>query len=367
MTQPYIHHGVMFSYYSAKTRAYLSYKRLPFVEQYHAPTLSGRLREITHKVMIPVVETPDGEVLQDTTEIIDILETRHPQRPVLPREPLQLLLSRITEFIMDELWITTSMNSRWNDPRSKAFVVGEFGRVIGGSAGLPEADAMQMGETVAGQMQSYLPFLGISEAPAQQLTTAFFQQASLALNEVVGAHKFALGPRPSLIDLCLFTGYYAHQYRDAGDAQEFLKAQTPQLCYFLDSLHAAQCAPDAGELTIEQPLLDYLAFVGPPGAAFASGILDGTADIAVNTQPAAVCEGAVPPFRVPLGEGEIARGGSVFSAWKAQRVLDVHASMSPEQRAEAEPILSAIGWDGVVGKSLPYRLERADYQIRLKE
>jgi len=188
----------MFSYYSAKTRAYLSYKRIPFVELYDGNDMRGRIREETNEVMIPVVETPEGEILQDTTVIIDTLEPRHPERPVFPNDPVMLLLTRIVEFTIDELWISTAMNTRWNDPVSKQFVISEFGRRIGGSMGLSGKDAMAIGERVAGQMQSYLPNLGVGDVAQRATATSFFESASIALNEVVGPTRFALGPRPSL-------------------------------------------------------------------------------------------------------------------------------------------------------------------------
>ncbi|MBD3647362.1 MAG: glutathione S-transferase N-terminal domain-containing protein [Pseudomonadales bacterium] len=149
MRDTIIHHGVMFSYYSAKTRAYLAYKRIPFVERYSAPDMQTRIREVIHKVMIPVVEMPDGEILQDTTAVIDELESRYSQRPVMPEDPVMMLIARLVEFTIDELWISTAMNTRWNDPESNAFVKNEFSTRIGGSAGMSGEDARRIGEQVA--------------------------------------------------------------------------------------------------------------------------------------------------------------------------------------------------------------------------
>jgi glutathione S-transferase len=365
MTANLIHHGVMFSYYSAKTRAYLGYKRIPFLERYDGNDMAGRIREVTNKIMIPVVEMPDGEILQDTTVIIDTLEDRYPERPVLPSDAVMLLLTRIVEFVMDELWISTAMNSRWNDPVSNQFVVSEFGLRIAGSMGLTGNDAVAMGERVAGQMQSYLPLLGVSDKAGQAAATAYFEEASLVLNDVVSATGYAFGPRPTLIDFCLFTGYYAHQYRDVGTAQTFLKTRTPRLCYFLDNLHAAWCAPDSGDLNIPNTLIDYLSVIGPAGAEFAAGIVEGTAAKAADTAGGSLFEAQIEPFDFKLGEQSFTRGAGTFSAWKAQRVHDIYLNMDDADRQRADEIAAKVGWGEFLKNRPDYRLERRNHLTHL--
>ena len=46
--------------------------------------------------MIPVVFTPEGECVQDSSLIIDLLEARHPEIPVESPDPVLKLLGRRT-------------------------------------------------------------------------------------------------------------------------------------------------------------------------------------------------------------------------------------------------------------------------------
>ncbi len=359
MAAEYIHHGLMFSYYSAKTRAYMSYKRIPFVETLD-PANGKKYQETTGKGMIPVVETPTGEILQDTTDIIDRLEADFPSRPVMPDDPMLMLVTRIVEFILDELWIVTSMHSRWNDPVSKTFVMSEMSRVIGGSNGLKGEEAKKIGDAVAGQMQSYLPMLGVADPGRHAQIEALFESASTALNDAVGPHRYAFGKRPSLIDFCLFTAYYAHQYRDAGKAQMFLKTKTPDLAYYLDALHAGHCAPDQGELELDDTFVEYLRVIGPIGAGFAQALMKRTEDLAASSEPG--------PFEKSLGlvefdlNGEYSRGASTFNAWKLQRAMDCYeAAKTPE----ADALLEDIGWFELLNSKPGYRLKRDAYKVNL--
>jgi len=182
---------------------------------------------------------------------------------------------------------------------------------------------------------------------------------------VVGPTRFAFGPRPTLIDFCLFTGYYAHQYRDPGEAQRFMKEETPALCYFLDNLHAAQCLPDQGELEITDELQDYLRVIGPPSAGFARGIHEGAAELSSDTKPDELFEEPIPDFEFDILGTRFSRTGSTFSAWKLQRVRDVFKSLTDEEQERASNLLAETGWLDILKTDPGFRLDRVDYQTRL--
>lgn len=257
------------------------------------------------------------------------------------------------------------MNTRWNDTESNQFIVNEFGSRIGTSAGLSGDDARALGEQVAGRMQSYLPRLGVGSAEGQKVASEFFHEATRSLNNVVGPTRFALGPRPSLIDFCLFTGYYAHQYRDPGEAQRFMKRETPSLCYYLDNLHAAQCAPDEGELEITDELREYLQVIGPPSAGFARGIQKGAEGLASQTELDQVFEETIVDFDFDIMGATFSRSGSTFSAWKLQRVCDVFNILTGDDKECACRVLDDTGWIDILGREQAYRLERIDYQTHI--
>ena len=239
----YTHYAPMVSYYSAKTRACLGYKRIPFVEVYEPAAYRDRIAPALGRTVFPVLESDHGEILQDTTVIIDALEQRHPDRPVFPRDPVLMLVTRIVEFFVDELWVVTAMQTRWNDPDARRFVIAEFNRFFGqGDAD----DIWATGDAVAERMQSYLPALGLDQESGQRLILRLFEEATELLDQAVGPRQFAFGPHPSLADCCLYAAYYPHQYRDHGAAQAHLKTKAANLCYFLDNVHAAYGMPAEG-------------------------------------------------------------------------------------------------------------------------
>ena len=73
--QTYILYGNQPSYFAAKVRSYFRKKRIPFEERLtNHPHYIDVVAPKAGLNLTPVVETPDGEVVQDTTEIIDFFE-----------------------------------------------------------------------------------------------------------------------------------------------------------------------------------------------------------------------------------------------------------------------------------------------------
>ena len=137
------------SYYSGKVRAYLRYKGIPFEEllatrklYQELPVFQGGVRSI------PVLLTPEGEALTDSTDIIDFCEVRFPEPSVWPTAPLQRLVALFFEIYADEWLLLPAMHYRWSyREENYDFVVREFGATL-----LPDAPAdeqRQAGEKAA--------------------------------------------------------------------------------------------------------------------------------------------------------------------------------------------------------------------------
>ena len=98
MSNPYQLFAWNFSYFSAKVRAYMRFKHhtagLLFEEIFATrEIIQGLLIPSTGSNVVPQVRTPAGEWLQDSSEIIDALEEKFPDSPVIPASPKQKLVS----------------------------------------------------------------------------------------------------------------------------------------------------------------------------------------------------------------------------------------------------------------------------------
>src|SRR5258708_27488035 len=110
VAKPFVLYGWRLSYYSGKARCYLRYKQIPFVDTpVDFLTLMMRVKRHTGAVVMPVVVTPQGEWLQDSSAIIDDLERRFPARSVLPRTPVRRSAAYLLEPLREEWQIPAAM------------------------------------------------------------------------------------------------------------------------------------------------------------------------------------------------------------------------------------------------------------------
>ena len=69
--------GTAHSFYTGKIRSYLVKKGVAFRELYpDPPAVPGEDRAGVGMMVVPVLETPDGQILQDTSDMIDHVEAR---------------------------------------------------------------------------------------------------------------------------------------------------------------------------------------------------------------------------------------------------------------------------------------------------
>jgi len=130
MTEKYILYASEFSLYAGKVRAYLQYKRIPYDEVLSSLSVNKKIIVPQTGVrLIPVVKTPDDQYLQDTSHIIDTLETAFPERSVMPDSPRQRLASLLLELYGDEWLLIPAMHYRWNHDNFP-FIFDEFGRTL---------------------------------------------------------------------------------------------------------------------------------------------------------------------------------------------------------------------------------------------
>ncbi len=359
--QEYKLYGSMFSLYTAKARAYLQYKRLPYVEQMNHIDFGERIVPIIHKFMIPVIEDEEGNILQDTTDIIDQLEERHPDRPIWPEDPVLCFLSRFIEFFTDEVATPLAMHYRWNYPESNAYITQEFTNWIGLSVGREAAP--EMGKKMAGQMQKYLPHLGVADEEGKALAVHLFESVASALDDHLEGSRFVFGDRPCHADMSLYLCFYAHEYRDFGPAQEFLKNKAHHLSYYLDALHAGAGCPSEGHLEVTGSLTEFLKSIGPITCEYGLEALKLGDNLVPDLDPDEPVDRKGDMVTVTIDDKPFTRGCSLYSSWKATRILNAYNTLLEEDRARADQILGKIGASDLVKVKPTWKLEKRDYQI----
>jgi glutathione S-transferase len=353
----YRFYAAEFSYFSAKVRPALRYKRIPYVEV--LPTQAVYQQVIvprTGLAFIPIVVTADDETLQDTSEILDALERRFPTPSLYPHHPVLRVLAYLIEVYADEFLILPALHYRWSFPESAARARADFAAVNGDAAASSK---------FADRISGALPFVGVVPASVPAIE-AHTRDLLACFTAHLTRHPYVLGGRPSLADCALMGPLHAHLYLDAVPSR-LMRETAPLVCHWIQRMNNTDPA-DYGEWAAPAELAPTLApLLRLIGADAVPLLLDNLRafDEWAATRPPDLVE---PPRGVGGHETSL-RGArfnritSPYTLWMVQRPLDAYAACSPAERAEVDRYLTGSGCDALFAYRPAHRLEKRRFKL----
>jgi glutathione S-transferase len=357
----YRFYAAEFSYFSAKVRPALRYKRIPYVEI--IPTQEVYRTVIvprTGLAFIPVLVTADDETLQDTSDILDALEQRFPDPPLYPRTAVLRLLAYLVELYADEFLILPALHYRWSFAESVEKARADFAAVNGD----PEAS-----KKFADRISGALPFVGVVPASIPAIE-AHTRELLDVLSAHFARHPFVLGARPSLADCALMGPLRAHLYLDAVPAR-LLRETAPRVCHWIQCMEGTE--PDAfGDWAAPDELAPTLGpLLALIGADAVPLLLDNLRafDEWAATRPAELGE---PPRGVGGHETSL-RGAAVnritspYTLWMVQRPLDAYAALAPAERGAVDRYLADTGCERLFAYRVTQRLEKRRFKLAFSD
>lgn len=383
--QTYILYGNQPSYFAAKVRSYLRKKGIAFEERLtnHPHYLAVVAPKVGNN-QTPVIETATGEVVQDTTEIIDFFEARYPDNPVYPAGAKQRLVSLLLELYGDEGLIRTALHYRYGfAEENRDYIVREFSRFMGGTEadmmeGAGGLDGMEQAKMVWPGMQEIIKGLGANAAGVPAIEASF--EELLGLLEVhCQSYPYLLGGKPSIGDFSLFGSFFGHFTHDPYPLM-LIKRRAPSVYRWVERMNVADAGmaewPDMAKQylpddAIPETLLPILGLIArdympelESVLKFMHGWVQSHPDFPAGEpiNPAGVM--AMGAFE-PLGQHSVMmRGAEVtqvvryYSQWKYQRTLDHMASLSEQELADACEVLAPTGLQPYLQMPIPRRMER---------
>ena len=235
--------GAANSLYTGKTRSYLIKKGIPYRELYPAhPDFRARIVPVVKRSVVPVLETPEGEIIQDTSDIFDYVEARFPEHPLNPATPVQRTVALLIDAFGTEYLLPTAMHYRWSfRTEQDQFLCAEFGRNV--YAGPDRAAQRAAGAKAMSYFSGFLPGLGVSAETIPQIESAYEELLNV-LDVHFQVHPYVLGGCPSAADFGLMAPLYAHLARDPVPAS-LMKNRAPNVYRWTERMNLA--APSDGE------------------------------------------------------------------------------------------------------------------------
>jgi glutathione S-transferase len=192
--------------YSVKVRSYMRYKEIPHEWIERSSRNQEEFQQHAKLPLIPLVVTPEGEVLQDSTPILETLEARYPEPPIHPADPALAFLSALVEEFGDEWGNKWMFHLRWARPEDQDSAAGRLADAM--MPDLPEAQRAGMAQGIKERMVNRVGFVGSNERTAP-LIEASFRDAIGILDAHLAARPFLFGARPAFGDFGLFGQVYA--------------------------------------------------------------------------------------------------------------------------------------------------------------
>ncbi|MBS0520595.1 MAG: glutathione S-transferase family protein [Proteobacteria bacterium] len=205
MTKTYRLFGSELSPYSVKVRSYFRYKGIPHEWMPRSAANQAEFQKYAKLPLIPLVVTPEGQGLQDSTPIIEHFEAESGSPSIVPDDPALAFLSALLEEYGDEWGNKWMFHYRWSYPADCWATAERIAQQMMGHLG-PLAVA-QARTTVAERMSGRLGFVG-SNATTQPVIEASFKRVIGLLDSHLAKRPYLLGGRPGMADLGLWGQFY---------------------------------------------------------------------------------------------------------------------------------------------------------------
>ena len=365
------------SLYSGKARAYLIKQHIDFDDISPAdPHYDAHIRPTIGRWIIPVMETPDGDIVQDGAAIIDWFESKKMARqPAYPQTPRHLISSLIMEMFGGEGMLRPAMHYRWNfDEDNLDFILQQFG--LFAMPHLPVEERRDMALHAAGRMRKAAVQFGVTEDTKSEIEAAYEEMMG-ELDAHFATQPYLLGGAPTIGDYGLFASLYAHLGRDPHPltmmqekAQmlfrwtERMRNPSADMVEFIgrdESLLEDDAIPDTLRTLLRRVAADYLPEI--------EAMVSFTNDWLADNQPA---ENEV------VGGESLGRGiGKCLFEWRGkqlevvvmpyrifmlQRIQDAYDGLNEDGQKAVDALLDESGLGAIITARCTRRVERQNHR-----
>jgi glutathione S-transferase len=229
MSDDYRIFGIELSPFSVKIRSYFRYKQIPHQWIVRNAATMAEYQKYAKIPIVPLVVTPDGKGLQDSTPIMDAMEELHPKPSTHPEDPTSKFVSLLLEEFGDEWGNKWMFHLRWAREEDR---LSAGGRLAAGMAPLGNEEArLAVREKIIERMRGRVFFVGSNEVTAPQIEKSFIDAIAL-LNVHLADRLYLFGGRPSYGDFGLWGQIYNAWTDPTGAA--WIEAAAPNV---LDWIH----------------------------------------------------------------------------------------------------------------------------------
>jgi len=380
--------GTPHSLYTGKARSCLLKKGIAFVERCpsHAD-YKARVRQAVGMVTFPVLETPEGQIIQDSTDIVtylDSLEGSHSPTTMTPSTPVQQVVARLIDGFGLEGMLQAAMHYRWSyRDEQELFLQTEFGRGL--YVGADREARRAAGMRVMDFFSSCLPSLGINPHTAASIEAAYEELLEI-LDVHFQSYPYVMGWRVSIADLGLIAPMYAHLGRDPYPTA-LMKKLAPNVARWVERMqlpntpdgeyapHKVDWLPDDAIPNTLEPLLALVFKDWGPQLMADLNIYKQWLDVDPEVKAGHVINVNDKPMVHPtLGAVsytwrgvQVQRASAMHGLWMFQSAQDAKRAVPPDAQEKLKQLLKRTGGQELMDLTLPRPMTRMNNVLVLSE
>lgn len=244
MSQIHQLYGMSASLYMGKIRSYLRKQHIPFVERVGGdPHFAETIVPAVGRMIMPVLEAPNGALIQDGADIIDFFEQQaaannEPMRlPAYPSTAVVRAVAYLFELFGGEGLLRPAMHYRWNfDEANLSFLKDDFMASL-----LPGADdevAEQAFDFASKRMRAAAVAFGVTPESIPVIEKSYAEFLELFSAHLKTA-PYLLGGRPTIGDYGLIAPLFAHLARDPYPSLH-MRQLAPKVFRYVERMNAPE-------------------------------------------------------------------------------------------------------------------------------
>jgi len=230
--------GVSVSYYTGKVEAYLRYKGIDY-EMAHPFADQARIREKAGAIQVPIIERDDGRWMSDSTPILLQFEKEHPERPILPDDPVVRFIALLIEDYGDEWLWRSAMHYRWSYDHDRELLSRILADEVTTHMRVPRFLRRRM--LKRRQLNFWVTNDGVTAETRAHVEQGYLN-ALRTMTAMLQDRPFLLGDAPSIADFGMMGPMLRHFSQDPTPAA-IMRAQAPVVFEWLSRVWNAGAKP----------------------------------------------------------------------------------------------------------------------------
>lgn len=219
--------------YSYKVMTFMNYKGIPYKKVLATMMEIEWSKKMAGQSIVPVMLTPEDQVMQDSTPIMMHLEEKYPAIKTIPGDAKLTFIMWLIEEFSDEYMPRIHMHTRWGNEQNRNTLSHRIAR--GFTFGSAELETKDLAPMLVQRQTGFDLHLGLTGDDARASMDQQIEDLLVILEEHFRHYQFLLGFKPSMADFALYGTLKVHLYEDP-QSNEIMEVKAPRTCNWIQTI-----------------------------------------------------------------------------------------------------------------------------------